>query len=183
MTANVEIITGEHADVVVVSNEALRFQPAGAAAALVRDLGDTGTVQASAGDRSARLLDRLKTGLGLSDEELAKVRAELEAEFANIKNAGPPGTAPSERDAREQSRIRIAKVLRASLTSDQFQKYQDMQRQRPTGPRRATLWTYESGGLVPHEVRLGLADANGTEVAEGLPTGARVVVRVRETTP
>jgi HlyD family secretion protein len=182
MTANVEIITGEHAEVVVVSNEALRFQPAGAAAALVRDLGDT-TVQASAGDRSARLLDRLKTGLGLSDEELAKVRAELEAEFANIKNAGPPGTAPSERDAREQSRMRIAKVLRASLTSDQFQKYQDMQRQRPTGPRRATLWTYESGGLVPHEVRLGLADANGTEVAEGLPTSARVVVRVRETTP
>ena len=183
MTANVEIITGEHVEVVVVSNEALRFQPAGAAAALVRDLGDTGTVQASAGDRSARLLDRLKTGLGLSDEELAKVRAELEAEFATIKNAGPPGTAPSERDAREQSRMRIAKVLRASLTSDQFQKYQDMQRQRPTGPRRATLWTYELGGLVPHEVRLGLADANGTEVAEGLPTGARVVVRVRETTP
>src|SRR4029078_9027847 len=34
MTANVEIITGEHAGGVVVPNDALRFQPRGAAKAL-----------------------------------------------------------------------------------------------------------------------------------------------------
>ena len=37
MTANVEIVTGEHPGVVVVPNEALRFQPRGPAAALIRD--------------------------------------------------------------------------------------------------------------------------------------------------
>ena len=38
MTANVEIVTGEHKGVVMVPNEALRFQPRGPAqAALVRD--------------------------------------------------------------------------------------------------------------------------------------------------
>ena len=74
--------------------------------------------------------------------------------------------------------------LEDKLERDGFvQKYQEMQKQRPTGPRKATLWTYENGGLVPHDVRLGLADANGTEIVEGLPEGARVVVRVRETAP
>jgi HlyD family secretion protein len=183
MTANVEIVTGEHAQVVLAPNEALRFQPAGPVAALVRDPGQTSAVQATPGDRSARLLDKLKTGLGLSESELDKVRAGLEVEFTAIKNAGPPGAAPSEGDAREQARMRIAKVLRAVLTAEQYQKYQEMQKQRPTGPRKATLWTYEAGGLVPHEVRLGLADANGTEIEDGLPEGANVVVRVREMAP
>ena len=183
MTANVEIITGEHPGVVIVPNEALRFQPVGPSAALVRDGGETGTIKPSVEDRSARLLDRLKTGLGLSEEELAKVRAGLEAEFATIKNAGPPGSAPTETDAREQARMRIAKVLRVALTAEQYQKYQDMQKQRPTGPRKATLWTYEAGGLVPHEVRLGLADQTGTEIEDGLPEGTSVVARVREQTP
>jgi HlyD family secretion protein len=183
MTANVEIVTGEHVQVVVVPNEALRFQPVGPAAALVRDPGQTGAVQVAPGDRSARLLDKLKTGLGLSDADLDKVRAGLEAEFTAIKNAGPPGAAPSEGDAREQARMRIAKVLRAVLTPEQYQKYQEMQKQRPTGSRKATLWTHEAGALVPHEVRLGLADANTTEVEDGLSDGVNVVVRVRETVP
>jgi hypothetical protein len=37
--------------------------------------------------------------------------------------------------------------------------------------------------LVPREVKIGLADGNVTEVAEGLPEGTNVVVRVREATP
>ena len=45
MTANVEIVTGEHPDVVVVPNDALRFQPRGPAEALVSD---------ASGDRCAR---------------------------------------------------------------------------------------------------------------------------------
>jgi hypothetical protein len=45
------------------------------------------------------------------------------------------------------------------------------------------VWTYEGGGLVPHQVRLGLADANVTEVADGLREGALVVLRARETAP
>jgi hypothetical protein len=32
-------------------------------------------------------------------------------------------------------------------------------------------------------VKLGLADGNATEVVEGLPEGANVVLRVREGTP
>ena len=86
-------------------------------------------------------------------------------------------------DVREQVRARIAKVLRAVLTPEKYKKYEDMARRRPGGPRRATLWTYKDGAFWPNEVRLGLADGSVTEVTEGLPEGAEVVVRVREATP
>src|SRR4029079_18396013 len=107
MTANVEIVTGEHKDVVVVPTEALRFQPRGPAqAALARDAWSTGSVL-PAGERGARLLQKLKDELELSEDELGKIRVALEAEFAAIKNAGPPGTAPVTEDVREQVRMRI----------------------------------------------------------------------------
>ncbi len=183
MTANVEIVTGEHKDVVVVPNEALRFQPRGPAqAALARDAWATGSVL-PAGERGARLLQKLKDELELSDDELSKIGAALEAEFAAIKNAGPPGTAPGTEDVREQVRMRIAKVLRAVLTPEKYKQFEEMARRRPGGPRRATIWTYKDGAFWPNEVRLGLADGNVTEVTEGLPEGALVVVRVREATP
>ena len=183
MTANVEIVTGEHTDVVVVPNEALRFQPRGPAqAALARDAWSTGSIL-PAGERGARLLQKLKDELELSDDELGKIRAALEAEFAAIKNAGPPGAAPVTQDVREQVRMRIAKVLRAVLTPEKYKQYEEMARRRPGGPRRATIWIYKDGALWPNEVRLGLADGSVTEVTEGLPEGALVVVRVREAGP
>ena len=182
MTANVEIVTGEHKGVVTVPNEALRYQPRGPAqAALVRDGLSTGVV--SLGERGSRMLERLKTELELTPEEMEKIKTALEAEFAAIKNAGPPGTGASQDDAREQARMRIAKVLRSVLSPDKYKKYEEMARQRPSGPRRVTLWSYEGGSLVPREVRLGLADQNATEVVEGLAEGADVVVRVREGAP
>jgi len=184
MTANVEIVTGEHKDVVVVPSEALRFQPRGPAqAALARDAWSTGAVLAPAGERGARLLEKLRVELQLGEEEADKIRAALAAEFAAISNASPPGTAPAQEDVREQVRMRIAKVLRSVLTPEQYKKYEEMARQRPGGPRRATLWTYEDGAFWPHEVRLGLADGSITELVEGLPEGAEVVVRVREAAP
>jgi HlyD family secretion protein len=181
MTANVEIVTGEHKDAVIVPSEALRFQPRGPAqAALARDAWSTGAVLASTGERGARLLQRLKEQLELGEEELREIRAALDAEFAAIKNAGPPAVGVAQEDMREQARMRIAKVLRAVLAPEKYKKYEEMARRRPGGPRRATLWTYADGSFWPHEVRLGLTDGTITEITEGLPEGAPVVVRVRE---
>jgi HlyD family secretion protein len=183
MTANVEIVTGENKDVIVVPSEALRFQPRGPSqAALARDAWATGSVLAT-GDRRARLLARLKDQLELSEDDLSKINAGLEAEFATIKNAGPPAVGVSQEDMREQARMRIAKVLRAVLTSEKYKKYEEMARRRPGGSRRATIWTYSDGAFWPHEVRIGLTDGSITEITEGLTEGAEVVVRVREVTP
>ena len=181
MTANVEIVTGEHKDVVVVPSEALRFQPRGAAqAAIARDVWSTGAVLVSGGDRRGRLLQRLKEQLELTEQELSQIDTALEAEFAAIKNAGPPAVGVSQEDMREQAGMRIAKVLRAVLAPEKYKKYEELARQRPAGRRRATLWTYADGALWPHEVRLGLSDGSLTEIVEGLPEGADVVVRVSE---
>jgi HlyD family secretion protein len=176
MTANVEIVTGEHKDVVVVPTEALRFQPRGPAqAAITRDAWSTGAVLASGGDRRTRLLQRLREQLELSEEELGQINAALDAEFA-----ATPGAGAAQEDMREQARMRIAKVLRAVLTPEKYKKYEEQVRQKPGGRRRATLWTYEDGAFWPHEVRLGLADGSVTELIEGLAEGAQVVVRVQE---
>ena len=95
MTANVEIVTGEQKDVVVVPNEALRFQPRGPAqAALARDelvdRLDAGPV----GERGGAAAGEAKTELELGAGRDGQGQAALEAEFAAIQNAGPPGTAP-----------------------------------------------------------------------------------------
>jgi hypothetical protein len=79
--------------------------------------------------------------------------------------------------------MRVAKVLRTVLTPDRYKKYEELQRARPSSPRSATVWAYEGGSLVPHQLRLGLSDANLTEVTGGLEPGAHVVLRTREVTP
>jgi hypothetical protein len=137
----------------------------------------------ASGDRRARLLQRLKEQLELTEDELGQINAGLDAEFAAIKNAGSPAGGAAQEDMREQARMRIAKVLRAVLTPEKYKKYEEMARQRPGGRRRATLWTFKDGAFWPHEVRLGLADGSVTEIVEGLPEGAEVVVRVREAAP
>jgi len=184
MTANVEIITGEHPGVVVVPNDALRFQPRGPAEALISDATATVSIPtaSAAGERTNRLLDRLKVDLELTPEEVDKVRSGVEAEFAALRSAGPPGAGPNQEDAREQARMRVSKVLRTVLAPDRYKRYEELQRARPSSPRSATVWTYEGGRLVPHQLRLGLSDANLTEVTGGLEPGAHVVLRTREVT-
>ena len=185
MTANVEIVTGEHANVVVVPNDALRFQPRGPAEALVSDNSVTGAMQipTSAGDRTGRLLDRLKVDLALTPEEIDKLRSGVEAEFAALRSVASLGVGGSQEDAREQARLRVAKVLRAVLTPERYKKYEELQRTRPTSPRSGTIWIYDGGRLVPRHVRLGLSDSNITEVTDGLEPGAHVVLRAREIAP
>jgi HlyD family secretion protein len=184
MTANIEIVTGEDKDVVVVPNEALRFQPRGSAqAALVRDSWATGVNPLAVADRRGRFLAHLKEDLALGEEELNKIGAALEVEMAAFKGTERPPEGPEREAFREQVRTHIAKALHVSLSTDKYKRYEELQRQRPTGPSTATLWTYEGGLLVPHEVRLGLADMDSTEVSEGLEEGAQVVVRVREVSP
>ena len=78
------------------------------------------------------------------------------------------GVGGSQEDAREQARLRVAKVLRAVLTPERYKKYEELQRARPTSPRSGTIWIYDSGRLVPHHVKLGLSDGIKVEILEGV---------------
>jgi len=184
MTANVDIVSGEHSNVLAIPSEALRFQPRGPAEALVRDSTATGSSSTSSpSDRTERMLDKLKADLGLTEEDVDKVRAGVEAEFDAIKNASPSGIPMSQEDAREQARMRVSKVLRTVLGDAQYKKFEELQRAGPGAKQTGTVFIYQGGRLVPRQIRLGLADANATEVTEGLKEGDQVVLRVREIAP
>jgi hypothetical protein len=129
------------------------------------------------------MLERLKTDLSLTPEEIEKVKAGVEAEFAVLRGTGTAGLGASQEDAREQARARVSKVLRTVLSPEQYKKYQELQRARPSGPRFGTIWTLANGRLVPNRVRIGLDDGSQTEIADGLKDGATVVLRAREVTP
>lgn len=183
MTANVEIETGTREGVLLLANEALRFQPRGAAEALVEgdvEEGARGRGRRGA-DRGQRMLDRLRTELKLDDATYERAAAAIQKTLADFRaerqNAGsPPGD-----DQREQVRARMAAALRTALSAEQYRAYEEMQRLAPSGPRRATVYVLGGDGrLRPHDIRLGLADGTATEIVAGIEPGAKVVVRVRE---
>ena len=185
MTANVDIVTGEHANVVVLPHHALRFQPRGPAEALVSDTSATGATRTLGKLRRAhrppaRQADG-RPGVDAGGDRQSALRRRGRVRCASQRRAarrrGESG------DAREQARLRVAKVLRAVLTPERYKKYEEIQRSRPTSPRSGTIWIYSSGRLVPHHVRLGLSDANVTEITDGLEPGPLVVLRAREIAP
>ncbi|ODA66600.1 Macrolide export protein MacA [Methyloligella halotolerans] len=178
MTANVSIVTGEHDDVVTVPSQALRFEPRGAAEALVQP-DDDGAEEAGRGNsEQAKVIRQLNEYLDLDEERIARIRDALEAEFERSADEQPGLGVPSRGDEKERNRLRRNNVLRTQLSAEEFRQFEMGQRQAQG--RRGTVWLYRNGKLVPVEVRLGLADATDTEVQEGLDAGTEVVIRVRE---
>lgn len=183
MTANVEIVTGSRDEALTVPNEALRFQPRGSAEALVSQArGTTGAIAAPARRGRERLKERLaglKDRLGLTAAETARLQEAVSAELAGLRKTVAL-TQEAGADPREQMRSRISKAVRATLSPEQYRKYEELQRQRPARNHRSSIWTLEKGALVQHSVRIGLADGNVTEILGGLPEGAKVVTRIRQ---
>ena len=180
MTANVEMVTGEHKDVVLVPSEALRFKPRGPAQEALVSPKEVDTVVqlASASIREPGLLDLLEQQLELNEMDMSQIRTALDAELDAIRKES--ATAGSEDDVPEQVNVRFAQVMRSLLTPEIYKKYEEIARLRSSGQRTATLWTYDDGSFWPQEVKLGLSDGNVTEIIEGLTEGAKVVLRVRE---
>ncbi len=150
MTANVEIVTGEHKDVVVVPNEALRFQPRGPAqAALARDAWSTGAILTRSGDRagapagtaqgSARARRR---GVG-QDPRRARGRVRRHQECRSAR-----GRARRKRICASRRACASPRCCAPCSRPRNTRNTRRWQRQRPAGRRRATLWTYEDGALL-----------------------------------
>ena len=101
----------------------------------------------------------------------------------NTDGAVTPVSAVSVADPADQARLRTDEVLRGILTADQFAKYQAIEADIETAPAMGTLWVREADGtLTSHQVELGLASLNMTEIAAAdVPEGARIVLRVRDT--
>lgn len=197
MTANVEIVTGERKDVLTLSSEAVRYQPRGAALALVPEeykavaTGGTGGGAPNGGPGGGpgggQMLERLSKELELTEDQKAEAQKVLRALFerrraaaeADAGGGGGGGGQPSDPRAFRQE---MAQALEPILTPDQLAKFRDMRPpQRPAdGSRPATIWTQGADGrLIPVRIRIGLSDDRVTEVVGGLAAGDRAVTRVR----
>jgi HlyD family secretion protein len=180
MTANLDIVTGERRGVLIVANEALRFQPRGAAESLVQRDGE----QAPAAGPAAALnqvLERLQTTYGLKDESIALIRQNIRGEMVKLRSGLGGEGGSGEGEAREIVRVQIARVMREVLAPEQFRQFEEAQK-RFAAVRSATIWLQrDDSRLVSRRVGLGMADANVSEIlAVDLSAGSKAVVRVRE---
>ena len=180
MTANVEIVTGERKNVLVIPNEALRFRPNEAAQVLIQDNKGKGAA------RREQMLNNLKAELNLTAEELEKVRAAFEAQLSQARpaanNAAPPPPGETGANPAATFMAKIAKVLQETLTPEQFKRWQALQQ----GKRRTVqIWSKTADGfLIQKRVELGINDEHFTEIVGGeLKEGDQVVTRVKVKTP
>ncbi|MGF1462149.1 MAG: efflux RND transporter periplasmic adaptor subunit [Maricaulaceae bacterium] len=177
MTANLDIITGSKDDALVVSNQAVRFEPRGPAEALVVEppQGGRGPQGGGRGGQGGGFQQAFAE-LGLSADQQAEVRSQMQSVFAGLRAGGGAGGPPD----RDLIRARIEAALAKVLTPEQMEKYRALQAQNAD---RRTGVIYVLNGdkqLTPRRVVFGLTDDRNTEILQGqLEEGDAIVTRVR----
>ena len=182
MTANVVILSATRDGVLRISNDALRFKPKIAVAETQARGGDRGA--GGGGDRTGRMVERLKTEVELTDEQQAAVKQVLEklGQEARESSQGSLMGGPSDPSAfRQKATARIEQALGPTLTEAQRTKFQRWKDGRET-TRFATVWVLGASNTPERRnIRTGIADDQFTEVLGGdLKEGERVIVRGRE---
>jgi len=191
MTANVRLVVDKKSSVLKVPNAALRFRPAGVEAeaspprgkaqgAGSLEPGDSAGAGEGAGDP---IRDRLVRELDLTDEQQRKldpILRERQQKLAAV-HAGGKAVAKAERRSQQQN-IRDAareKILEL-LTKEQRARFEPSMVDQPSARRErsANVWVLGPDGEPKAvTVRLGLADANATEILEAeLREGQEVIV-------
>lgn len=203
MTANLRIFTERKADVLRVSNAALRWQPAaaqrvvgapagGGSPARTAEAGDgaagpfTEPSQGGGGGNQNALLESLKVELQLTPPQVEAIGKAAQAMRREIQAAGNDPAA--RREVMRGARQRFSRAVEAELTPEQGEKYRMLQEARRTrgqanAPGRATngvpgkvFVLDERGNPQAVSVRLGANDGAYTEVLSGeLKVGDSVV--------
>jgi HlyD family secretion protein len=197
MTANVQIETARRDGVARLPMDALRFKPRNLSGSA------TGTAAPAAGRaspeererRMAELADSLKSDIGLNEEQITKVRAELAKSFRGNRGGGQPGAgapsgggegpgggaAPDPAQIRARMLARTTEAVAAVITSDQRPKFEAWKRARESA-RTASIWILGAAGAPEsRQIRIGIADDQFAEVLGATVTEAdRVIIRARE---
>ncbi len=184
MTANVMIVSATRDGALRISNDALRFKPKTDVAASRQERGGNGGGQ---GGRGGQMVERLKTEVALSDEQVAAVRQVME-QLRKEMSAGNEqtsfiggGPGRDRGEFRQRMMTRIEQALAPTLSDSQrmaFQRWKDGRE----AVRPATVWVLGKTG-VPEQrtVRIGLADDQFTEIVGGeLEEGEPVITRARD---
>jgi HlyD family secretion protein len=176
MTANVSIESAKREGVLRLSNDAFRYKPRNEAAG-------GGEGGSGGADRSARMIERLKGELKLTNTQEAALKQAMAKLGAELRESGQGrlGAAPVDPSAnRQRMASRIEQALAPLLTEEQRPLYEKWKKDRED-VRSATLWVLGSSGIPERRfVRTGLADDRFTEIVGGLEEGDKVIVRARE---
>ena len=181
MTANLQIVTAERGNALRLSNDALRFRPRDQVAS--RENGP------SPEQRAARIAERMKVEINLTDEQAAALSDELARRMA-AASANQPAPSPAFGRARRgggnqgnagQFMKRVELIVAPMLTEEQRPLFEKWKREREN-VRTATVWTLGTNGALEQRfVRLGLGDDQFTEVVGGnVKAGDVLVSRARE---
>jgi HlyD family secretion protein len=182
MTANVMIVSATREGALRISNDALRFKPNTDVAASGRERGSDG----GQGGRGGQLIERLKTEVELSDEQVAAVRQVMEQLRKEMSGGGGQtsfiggGPGRDRGEFRQKMMTRIEQALAPTLSDSQrmaFQRWKDGRE----AVRPATVWVLGKTGVPERRtVRIGLADDQFTEIVGGdLKEGEAVITRAR----
>lgn len=181
MTANARIFTERKADVLRVSNGALRWQPAGAARPTTPSPGEgnasPGNGEAAGpfsaptggggpGRQAAAMLETLKAELGLDEKQVAEAQRLFRAMGEVIQGASSP---EERREVARTARQRFQRDFEAVLTPEQKDKYRAFRDARgPRGGGAGPARQAEAG--IPGRVHV--LDAQGNPKAVNLRIGA-----------
>ncbi len=180
MTANVRIVADSRENVLKVPNSALRWRPAGAAAAK-EDAGaaPAGPAQAGGNDPRARRA-RLVADLGLDSSQQARldeIFAEVRAKMMELRDVPEA----DRRQRGERMRAEVRQKIGSMLNAEQQKKYSEIVaaetgRAGSGGAGRVYVMT-PAGKPLEVALRTGLTDGNSTEVVSGeIKEGAEVIV-------
>jgi HlyD family secretion protein len=187
MTANLQIITDEHRDVLRVPNAALRFRPALGVASTVVPAAPTNVF--AEGPRARPLQDlreRIIAELAPTAEQIAAIDRILADARANLP-ALEPGSSPEDRrNAFRQARLDLQAKITAVLDPERREKLAALSAEPRRGSRPAVadtgspgrVYVLDSGNVPqPVAVRLGATDGSYTEILAGdLRNGTPVIV-------
>ena len=175
MTANVQIEAAKKDDVLRVSNDAVRFKPRAQSA-------QTG----AGGDRSERMIARLKDDLQLTEAQQQIVRQEVQKAMASMRNGSQGSNQAETADpalGRQRVQAAVEQTLRPLLSQEQLVLYENWKKGREA-TRSGSLYVLDAKGEPERRyVRLGISDDQFTEISGGqIAAGERAIVRAREQT-
>jgi len=170
MTANAQIEVATKEGVLRVANDAVRFKPKVEIAA------------GGPGDRSERMVTRLRDGLHLTSAQEQAVREELK-KLAAERSKAPGSTQADVADPaaqRQRMQAAVERIIRPLLTAEQEPLFENWKRGREN-TKAGGIYVLGSDGRPDRRfVRLGVSDDKFTEIAGGpLEENERVIVRSR----
>lgn len=180
MTANVEIVTGNRADVLRLSNDAFRFRPptdnANPFPEPTQGGGGRRGERGGSGNFAEQFTQNLKK-LGLAQQTIDAITTDMRQQRSSIRSQFQNPDAARE-VLREQMSSMRDRILSQHLTAGQQRELATL---LSAAGRRATIWIKnEDGQPEARAIRIGISDDRFTEIISGLAEGDEVVTRMRK---